>query len=173
MYLGALVLTALAAREKAWVNARVSFAASICLVPLLFIVTLHLDRFHTSSDDVVTLVGAWIFITTYGWLPVLLVAGLVAQLREPGVDPPRSASLAVWMRATLAAHTELLCSLGLALLAFPTSVDRLWPWKLTPLTGRAAGAWLLSIGVAAAAGFRENDSRRLRVPSPRTSRSRS
>ncbi len=165
MYLGALVLTAFAAREKAWANARVSFAASICLVPLLFMVTLvHLDRFHTDSDDAVTLVGTWIFITTYGWLPLLLVAALVAQLRAPGVDPLRSAPLAAWMRATLAAHAVLLCGLGLALLAFPTSVDRLWPWKLTPLTGRAAGAWLLSIGVAAAAGFRENDSRRLRVP---------
>ena len=29
---------------------------------------------------------------------------------------------------------------------------------------RGAGTWLLSIGVAAAAGFRENDIRRLRVP---------
>jgi len=81
MYLGALVLTALAAREKAWANARVSFAASICLVPLLFVVTLvHLDRFHTDSDDAVTLVGTWIFITT----STLAVLASVAVARYSG-----------------------------------------------------------------------------------------
>jgi hypothetical protein len=165
MYLGALVLTALAARETAWANARISFIASACLVPLLFVVTMvHLERFHTDSDDVLTLVGTWIFITTYGWLPLLLLAGLVTQSRAPGVEPPRRTPLAGWMRATLAVHATLLGGLGLALLVAPTSVDRLWPWDLTPLTGRAAGAWLLSVGVAAAAGFRENDIRRLRVP---------
>ncbi len=136
MYLGALVLTAFAAREKAWANARVSFAASICLVPLLFMVTLvHLDRFHTDSDDAVTLVGTWIFITTYGWLPLLLVAALVAQLRAPGVDPLRSAPLAAWMRATLAAHAVLLCGLTRPL---PSRATRVRQTGRIPLPGQSS-----------------------------------
>jgi hypothetical protein len=165
MYIGAMVLVALAAREAAWANARVAFIATICLVPLLFVVTLiHLERFHTGSDSAVTLAGTWIFITTYGWLPVLLVAALVGQVRAPGADPPRLSPLPGWLRAVLGVHAAVLLALGVAYLAVPESADSLWPWQLTPLTGRALGAWLLSVGAAAAAGVWENDLRRIRVP---------
>lgn len=165
MYLGALALTAIAARQESWADARVSLFASICLVPLLFLVTLlHVDRFHTSSDETITLVGTWFFITTYAWLPLLLAAALVVQLRAGGSDPPRTAPLPRWMALVLGVHATAFSGLGLALLITPSTVDSLWPWALTPLTGRAAGAWLLSIGIAAAGGLRENDLRRVRVP---------
>ncbi len=165
MYLGAIVLLVLAAREEVWANARVAFFATTCLVPLLFLVTLiHLERFHTDSDNTITLAGTWIFITTYGWLPLLLVAALVVQLRATGADPPRLFPLPGWLRSALVVHAAVLLALGIAYLAVPESVDSLWPWELTPLTGRAAGAWLVSVGVAAAAGVWENDLQRIRVP---------
>ena len=37
----------------------------------------------------------------------------------------------------------------------------IWPWPLTPLTGRAIGAFLCGFGVAAAFAVRENDLDRL------------
>jgi hypothetical protein len=164
-YWGALGLIALAARERQWVNARVALIATITLVVLLFVVTLaHLERFHTDSDDALTLVGTWIFISTYGWLPVLLLAALVAQLRAGGEDPPRTAPLATWMRATLAVHGTLLLGFGISFLIAPVATAVVWPWTLTPLTGRALGAWLFAVGVAATAGLWENDWRRIRAP---------
>jgi hypothetical protein len=36
------------------------------------------------------------------------------------------------------------------LLVAPGWADAAWPWALTPLTGRAVGAWLIGLGVGAA-----------------------
>ena len=49
---------------------------------------------------------------------------------------------------------------GASLLAVPQS--GWWPWDLTPLTGRAIGAWLVSLAVAAGHALGENSLRRLR-----------
>jgi hypothetical protein len=49
-----------------------------------------------------------------------------------------------------------------ALFAAPAQTAPLWPWKLTPLLAQATGAWLISMGVAAAHALMERDARRLR-----------
>jgi hypothetical protein len=38
----------------------------------------------------------------------------------------------------------------------------IWPWALTPLTGRAIGVWLFALGVAALHVAREDDHQRVR-----------
>src|SRR5438046_199814 len=52
--------------------------------------------------------------------------------------------------------------LGAALFIAPKATGPIWPWTLTPLTGRAVGAWLLGLGVAAAGSMLERDLDRLR-----------
>lgn len=164
-YWAALVLVALAAAERVWANARVAVIAAVVLVPLVGLVTfLHISQFHTDSDDTLTLVGTWIFIVTYVWLSVLLWICLFRQLRVPGGDPPSEAPLPAWARWTLLAQGVALLALGAALLVAPETTADVWPWGLTPLTARVSGAWVLAIGVAAVAGARENDWRRLRAP---------
>src|SRR5664279_3021694 len=39
---------------------------------------------------------------------------------------------------------------------------QVWPWTLTRLTGRAIGAWLVGLGIAAVQAVRENDWMRIR-----------
>ena len=56
----------------------------------------------------------------------------------------------------------VLLGFGVALFAVPGSAAPLWPWKLTPLVAQATGAWLISLGVAAAQALLERDARRLR-----------
>jgi hypothetical protein len=51
---------------------------------------------------------------------------------------------------------------GAALFIAPVDASTLWPWPLTPLTGRAVGAFLCGFAVAAAFAARENDLDRLR-----------
>jgi hypothetical protein len=46
---------------------------------------------------------------------------------------------------------------GVALLLAPTALQDGWPWPLTPLTGRAVGAWAVGIGTIAAHAAWEND----------------
>jgi hypothetical protein len=52
--------------------------------------------------------------------------------------------------------------MGAALFLVPGSVSSLWPWKLTALTSRAIGAWLLGIGVYAIHSTVENDFDRIK-----------
>jgi hypothetical protein len=48
------------------------------------------------------------------------------------------------------------------LLLAATALLDAWPWALTPLTGRAIGAWAIGIGTIAAHAAWENDRWRLR-----------
>jgi hypothetical protein len=52
-------------------------------------------------------------------------------------------------------------AVGVALFVVPLVAAVLWPWELTPLTGRAVGAWLIGLGVAAAHMAWERDWRRV------------
>jgi hypothetical protein len=52
--------------------------------------------------------------------------------------------------------------LGAALVIAPTDVGSLWPWPLTPLTGRAVGTFVLSQGVLVLTVCRECDWGRVR-----------
>jgi hypothetical protein len=61
----------------------------------------------------------------------------------------------------LITHAALLLPLGVTLLAAPEIAAQVWPWTLTPLTGRAIGAWLLGLGVAAVQAVGEDDWRRI------------
>ena len=71
--------------------------------------------------------------------------------------------LAPWMRAILLAQAFVLLAFGIALLLAPLTTGRLWPWALTALTGRAIGAWLTGLGVAALQASAENDLLRARA----------
>jgi hypothetical protein len=51
---------------------------------------------------------------------------------------------------------------GMPLLLAATALLDAWPWALTPLTGRAIGAWAIGIGTIAAHAAWENNWWRLR-----------
>jgi len=164
-YWGALVLLFLASRERTWAMARLTTISTLLLVTLLLVVTLvHIDRFHTGSSSAVTLAGTYAFIAAYVVLPVALAVLVVRQLRLPGGDPARTARLPMWARVALAVQGAVLLVVGALLLVAPVATRGVWPWALTPLLGRAAGAWLFTVGFALALSLREDDWRRLRVP---------
>jgi uncharacterized membrane protein HdeD (DUF308 family) len=52
-----------------------------------------------------------------------------------------------WLLAVLALQGIVLLIIGAGLFTLPTFFDTFWPWKLTALTSRAVGAWLIGIGV--------------------------
>jgi hypothetical protein len=69
----------------------------------------------------------------------------------------------VWVAVVLGAQAVALVVIGVGLFVAPTDTAELWPWTLTPLTGRAVGAWLIGIGVAGVHALVENDMGRLRA----------
>ena len=151
-YLSAFVLEFLAARETLWARARVAVPAVLLFTFLTLIATLlHIDKFHFGSVfGLFTQAGTWVWLLVYALVPVAMAVLWVLQSRAPGIDPPRTAPLAGWLRAVFYVQAAVMVVLGIALFLVPKqTADLVWPWTLTPLTGRAIGAWLLGVGVAA------------------------
>jgi hypothetical protein len=157
----------IAARQRIWANARVAVPAVLVFTVLTLAATLtHLGSFHlgdqfTFSANAVT----WAWIAIYSLVPMIMMIIIALQIRAPGSDPPRSATLPNGIRGLLVWQAVVLLSLGTALYVVPTHAVSWWPWKLTPLLGQAIGAWLISLGIAAGHALLERDPRRLRPAS--------
>jgi hypothetical protein len=154
---------ALAARQRIWANARVVVPTVVVFTLLTLVATLtHLGTFHLSSQFAIgTRLVTWAWIAIYIVVPFLMLIFLADQLRTPGVDPPRSVLLPVWVYGLLAAQAVVLLGLGVALLTTSGQGAAWWPWKLTPLLAPATGAWLIAFGLAAAQVLAERDARRV------------
>ncbi len=163
-YLASAVVEATSARASAWADARVAVPSVFAFTSLTLVVTLvHLEAFHLQPDlpaQTRAIAIAWLMI--YAVVPVAMAVLWLRQAAVPGDDPPRLHPLATWLRAVVAASAVGLLAYGAALLVAPLTAAAAWPWPLTPLTGRALGAWLVGLGVAAAQVVVEADARRAR-----------
>ena len=81
-------------------------------------------------------------------VPPGFLAALVVQARAPGRDRPRRAPLLRWFRVAVGVQAATMGGVGAALLIAPVSTAGVWPWALTPLTGRATGAWTFALALA-------------------------
>lgn len=153
-----------AARARSWAEARIAVPAVFVFTVLTLLATLiHLEKFHLGdSFDVGTQFVTWVWIAIYAIVPVIMVVLWWRQTSVVGDDPPRLRPLPLWLRALVAAQAGLLLVVGAALFITPERAASWWPWDLTPLTGRAIGAWAFSLGVAAAHALWENDVARVR-----------
>ncbi len=154
----------LAARERVWAHARIAVPTVLVFTILTELVTLyHLELFHLGGTvPVSTKAVAWAWIAIYTVVPLCMVALLVGQSKVTGEDP-RGDPLPRWIAAILTVHAAVMLPLGAYLLFAPENAAALWPWPLTPLTGRAVGAWVFSLGLAAGHCVRENCLARVRV----------
>lgn len=163
-YWGSFVIELLAARQRYWANARIAVPTVFVFTVLTLGVTLgYLELFHLGGRfGAATQAVTWAWIAVYALVPVLLGAVAVMQWRVRGPDPPAGAPLPSWLAGLLGVQSSALLTVGLILLVSPVQGGRLWPWPLTPLTARAAGAWLLSLGLAGVHALWERELRRLR-----------
>ncbi len=147
-----------ASRQRAWSHARIAVPAVLVFTAATFVITMiHLELFHLDDPRVMTRFLTWGWLVVYAVVPPLMLLILIRQVRSAGPDRPRRSPTPVWFRVLLSAHAVLMVPLGLGLLIDPVATAALWPWPLTPLTGRAVGAWSLGLGIAAAHAVWEND----------------
>lgn len=153
-----------AARQQLWAHARIAVpTVSVFTVLTLLVTLIHIDRFHLGSEfEFGTQLVTWIWIAVYVIVPLALAAVVLTQRRTPGGDPPRTRRLPRWLRTLVGVQAVVLLVVGAALLIAPEATASIWPWALTALTGRAIGAWVISMGVAAAHALWEDDAHRLR-----------
>jgi hypothetical protein len=170
-YWAACVFELLSSRERVWARARLAIPAVLVFTVLTLIVTLvHISRFHfdfpfTDPDarpaDTFTVIGTWFWLAIYAFVPLAMGLVLVRQVRTPGVDPTPVAPLGRVARSVIVAQAVLIAPLGMALLLMPLAAAPLWPWKLTALTARAVGAWLIGLSLTGIQALYENDRTRL------------
>jgi hypothetical protein len=162
-YASGFVLIALTTREHLWSGARIALVTVLAFVLCTVATTLaHLDRFHFGRSGLAG-AAAWLWLAVYLVVPVAMGVAFWLQRRVPGRDPAVQRPLPIAARAALAVQAVVLVVVGAALLVDPESVAAGWPWALTPLTGRAVGAWCLPLGLAAAMAVVERDAWRLRA----------
>jgi hypothetical protein len=161
-YLSASVLEALAARASTWANARVAVPAVFIFTVLTLAITfLHIDRFHLDAGSFSARFIAWVWLAVYVIVPIILGVLWFRQTRTPSPDPKPVAPMSPQLRAIWFGSSPILLLLGAYLLVAPLSAAAFWPWALTPLTGRAVGAWLIGLSVLSAHAGLENDLARL------------
>jgi hypothetical protein len=154
-YWAACVLLAWAAWQPDWTRARTALPPVFTIALLLLTATLiHLDRFHHD------LYGRF-WLVVYVIVVPLLAYLIWAQMKDSGPAPPPARPLEGWLRVALCGQAAVLVVFGVLLFAAPVAMHSIWPWPLSPLTGRAIGAFLCGFGVAAAFAVRENDLDRL------------
>jgi membrane protein CcdC involved in cytochrome C biogenesis len=155
-YWAAFVLILWSARQHDWARARPALPPVLAIAVLLLVATLiHRDRF-----DFDTIFG-WFWLAAYTLVPPIVVALLLQQLRVPGSDV-RGCDLPLGLRPALAIQSAVMLLVGAALFIAPQDADSVLPWSLTPLTGRAVGAFIFGFGVAAAHASIEDDLDRFR-----------
>jgi hypothetical protein len=151
-YFASFLLALLSARETIWVKMRVAVPSVFVFTNLLLIATLlHRNKFHWDSFF------GWAWLAVYALVPPVMLVLLIRQGLAPGVNPPRTAPLPFWLRIFLFLEGLLMLAFGTWLFLDPAGASSYWPWKLTPLTARAAGSWLWGIGLAAFQTPLEND----------------
>jgi hypothetical protein len=150
-YLAAMVLEAVAACQRSWERARIGVPGILAFTALTLVVTLvHLDKFHLSAASALTRALTWGWLVIYIVVPPVLAFLWWRQARAVPGTAPAGTPLPPPVRAALGVQGAVMLALGVALLAAPVQVARLWPWPLTALTGRAVGAWLVGLGIIAA-----------------------
>lgn len=162
-YLPAFALLVDSLRGWMWARARVLLPGGILFSALAVVATLmHFDRFHQNSPDPLARAITWIWLGAYALLPPALLAAWIPQVRAPGEDPPADPPPR-WLRGAVGLQGRLMLVAGAALFVVPKDVARIWPWALTPLTGRVLGAWTLGLGLVFAYAAWEKDWLRLRA----------
>jgi hypothetical protein len=167
-YWTSVLLEVLAVRQTTWAKARVTVYPVLAFTTLTLGATLlHIDRFHWSAPNPLTVAATWMWIAVYALVPLLLTAAIVLQLRVPGSDAMPPAPLPTWMRISLILQAFLMLGVGAEFFFAPFYFPDLktagafltanWVWTLTPLTGRAVAAWFIGLGLAAGFTARDNN----------------
>jgi hypothetical protein len=168
MFMGAgfaagVVLTVLSYRRQPWVVTRTATLTIFVFTLVMTIATfLHVDKMHLDSDIATARFAAWVWMVVYTLVTPVLLVVIVRQVRQPGIDPPRTDPFPRALRAALAVQGVALGAAGIGLVGWPVAMDAVWPWPITALSGRALAAWVLAIAFAGLWVTYENDVRRTR-----------
>jgi hypothetical protein len=167
-YAAGFVLVALSLRDPVWAHNRVPVLTIFVFVALTLVATLiHINKMHFDDDfgglSFLARAAAWFWLAVYVFVPVAMLVALFRQERAPGDDPAPEHPVPLPLRVALGLESAVLLVVGLMLFIDPEMAPRVWPWTLTPFTGRVIAAWLVAFGLATALAAVAGDLERLRT----------
>ena len=122
-----------------WSVTRVIMPAIIVFgITQLIATLLHTDILKWSHPT------AWAWLVVYIVSPIGAVWVTVLEERRYRAEPAEGPLVPAAATALLQAFAVASAVIGFALFIAPTTVADIWPWSLTPLTGRVIGGWYLS-----------------------------
>ena len=128
-----------AALINRWSVARVIMPAIVTFGLTQLIATLmHLDILKWDHPT------AWAWLIVYIVSPIGAIWVAVAEERRWRPESGEGRPMAPVPRLLFAVFGTASAAIGAALFIVPTHVGDVWPWALTPLTGRVIGGWYLS-----------------------------
>lgn len=130
---------------RRWHCVHIGFLPITAFTVFMAIATLaHLDKFDRSRP------GFWIWSALYAVTPILLpLLWLGNRATDPRVPEFPDVVLPRQMRAILLGAAAIQLALAIALIASPSTLVGIWPWKLTPLTASVLGGWFALPGMVA------------------------
>ena len=142
-YIGAAITLALAARARAWREARIVTVLAFTLTSLALLETLRdPGPFAFGAGGLVELV-AWVWLAVYVALPPLVLAAFVLQEKAAATDDdPFELPALTATRVVLGAVGAGCAAIGLLLLPPWAALASRWPWPLPVLPATIVGAWL-------------------------------
>ena len=158
----------LSLRDPVWAHNRVPVLTIFMFVVLTLVATLvHINKMHF-DDDFGGLTcwprarpgSGWPSTSSCPWRCSWRCS---EQERAPGDDPAPEHPVPLPLRVALGLESAVLLVVGLMLFIDPTTAPRVWPWELTPFTGRVIAAWLIAFGLATALAAVAGDLERLRT----------
>jgi hypothetical protein len=166
-FMGALYSTGvplmflLGRRGTPWIQVRPVIPSLIVLSSTMLLATMiHSDRFIWSN------VITWFWTGLYSLYPPVLLLLYARHARRVPSDPPVTVAVVRGLRVLLIGMAAVTGGLGLGFFIAPEAVNPVWPWKLSPLTTRVVGGWLLFLAAALGAMARERDWMAIRLMVP-------
>jgi hypothetical protein len=134
-YLGGAYFFLRVSRSRHWHEVGTGFLAVTAFASLLGVATLlHWDLFLHDH------LAFWLWAGLYFTAPFLVIGAWLANRRYGAPATASDVLLRPFERAIVAAVGLIALLTGVALFLAPAAMNDVWPWPLTPLTGRVVGA---------------------------------
>ena len=122
---------------------------------------LHWDKFSVGTTPF------YVWFASYLLPPPIFVSAYVWHQRKAVSRPAASDNpIPLWLNRLLIICGGILTAGAILIFFFPTLLIPIFPWQLTPLTGRSLSGWLIAVGTILLSMSRENNQTRARLATP-------
>lgn len=130
-----------------WHPLSAGFVAIAAFAALMLLATLiHFDRFNQGDAPTMAAISFYAWVAVYIFAPIAVA---FTWIRNRSTDPHRPDPPLVPepIRSVAGLAGGIAFLVGAVFFIYPDAAIDVWPWELTPLTGRVVGCFVLQVGL--------------------------